>query len=203
MLSGGMKFGINWDYRCPFARNMHEHVVAALVDGADWDVEFIPFSLTQTHIEEGDLSVWDDPSKAKDLLAVATGMVVRSRFPAAFYGFHVAMFAARHDFAKDISQWETIAEVLRSNGVDPDLVSKEIENGVVLEEFREAHERSVKEFMAFGVPTFFIGHEAAFVRVMTRPNGDGALARQTVGYILTTLTEHREFNEIKYTTISR
>lgn len=199
----GMKFGINWDYRCPFARNMHEHVVAALVQGADWEVDFIPFSLTQTHVEEGDTSVWDDPSKTKDLLAVAAGMVVRRQFPSAFYGFHIAMFGARHDLAKDISQWETIAEVLSANGVDPELVSKEIDNGVVLQEFREAHEKSVNEFMAFGVPTFFIGNEAAFVRVMTRPNGDSALAQRTVGYILETLTEHREFNEIKYTTISR
>jgi len=29
-----MRFGVNWDYRCPFARNLHEHLVLALSDGA-------------------------------------------------------------------------------------------------------------------------------------------------------------------------
>ena len=26
-------FAVNWDYRCPFARNAHEHVVAGLATG--------------------------------------------------------------------------------------------------------------------------------------------------------------------------
>jgi hypothetical protein len=36
-------FAVTWDYRCPFARNAHEHVLAGLADGADWDVTFVPF----------------------------------------------------------------------------------------------------------------------------------------------------------------
>ena len=31
-------FAVTWDYRCPFARNAHEHVVTGLQGGADWDV---------------------------------------------------------------------------------------------------------------------------------------------------------------------
>ena len=29
-----MKFAVNWDYRCPFARNAHEHLVEGLDAGA-------------------------------------------------------------------------------------------------------------------------------------------------------------------------
>ncbi len=47
-------FAVTWDYRCPFARNAHEHVVAGLEAGADWEVDFLPFSLNQMHVEEGD-----------------------------------------------------------------------------------------------------------------------------------------------------
>ena len=57
-------FAVTWDYRCPFARNAHEHLIDALADGAGWDVTFLPFSLTQTHVPEGGVAVWDDPTKA-------------------------------------------------------------------------------------------------------------------------------------------
>ena len=46
-------FAVSWDYRCPFARNAHEHVLEGIVAGADWDVTFVPFSLNQVHVEEG------------------------------------------------------------------------------------------------------------------------------------------------------
>ena len=55
-------FAVSWDYRCPFARNAHEHIVEGLRSGADWDVTFIPVSLNQVHVEEGGIDVWDDPS---------------------------------------------------------------------------------------------------------------------------------------------
>ena len=47
-------FSINWDYRCPFARNGNEHVMAALEGGADYDVTFVAFSLNQVHVDEGE-----------------------------------------------------------------------------------------------------------------------------------------------------
>ena len=53
-------FAVTWDYRCPFARNAHEHLAAALAGGADWDVTFLPFSLSQAHVPEGGAPVWDD-----------------------------------------------------------------------------------------------------------------------------------------------
>ena len=47
------QFAVSFDYRCPFARNAHESVVAGLEAGRDWDVTFVPFSLDQMHVEEG------------------------------------------------------------------------------------------------------------------------------------------------------
>ena len=46
-------FAVTYDYRCPWARNMHEQLIAGLRGGADWDVTFQPFSLNQAHVEEG------------------------------------------------------------------------------------------------------------------------------------------------------
>ncbi len=55
----------------------------------------------------------------------------------------------------------------------------------------------------FGVPTFIVGDRAAFVRLMDRPEGDGARARSTVEHVLSLCVEHPELNEFKHTTVSR
>ena len=68
----------------------------------NWDVTFLPFSLSQVHVPEGGAPVWDDPAKAKDLLALAAGVVVRDQYPDRFLDAHVALFAARHDQGLDL-----------------------------------------------------------------------------------------------------
>jgi len=47
------RFALTWDYRCPYGRIAHDHVVTGLRGGADWDVAFLPFSLGQSHVEPG------------------------------------------------------------------------------------------------------------------------------------------------------
>jgi len=58
-------FSVNWDYRCPFARNAHEHLLAGLEAGADWDVQFLVFSLEQSHVVEGGTPVWEEPDRTR------------------------------------------------------------------------------------------------------------------------------------------
>ena len=57
-------FGVTWDYLCPFARNAHEHLVAALKAGADWDVQFRFFSLAQAHVPEGGAACMGRPGRS-------------------------------------------------------------------------------------------------------------------------------------------
>jgi 2-hydroxychromene-2-carboxylate isomerase len=196
-------FSINFDYRCPFARNANEHVVVGLAAGADWDVRFVPFSLSQVHVEEGDPAVWDDAAKRPELLAVAAGIVVRDRLPEAFGATHLSLFAVRHDDGDDLRDEQVLRAALRRGGADDDLVFKELADGWPFATFRAEHERSVAEHAAFGVPTFVIGEHAAFVRLMTRPAGDGALAIAATELVLGLLTEHPELNEFKHTSIPR
>src|SRR5690606_10576498 len=89
-------FAVTWDYRCPFARIGHLHVLAGLRDGADWDVTFTPFSLDQMHVEEGQPDVWDNPEKASALRPIEIGTLVRDRWPDRFAEVHTALFDARH-----------------------------------------------------------------------------------------------------------
>ena len=123
------QFAVSFDYRCPFARNAHEHLVAGLGAGADWDVRFVPFSLNQVHVEEGQPAVWDDPEKQPSLLAMQVGVAVRDNWPDAFRRVHIALFAARHDQARDIREADVLRDVLKANGVEPDAVFAEIDSG--------------------------------------------------------------------------
>src|SRR5947209_1858082 len=82
------EFAVTWDYRCPFARNFCEHVLVGLHAGAPWDVTFVPFSLEQAHVAEGEADVWDDPEKAPALLAMQAGIAVRDSFPSHFLAVH-------------------------------------------------------------------------------------------------------------------
>jgi hypothetical protein len=197
-----ISFGITYDYRCPFARNAHEHVVAALRSGADWDVQFVPFSLSQIHVEEGDTPVWDDPDQAGDLLALEASIVVANKFPDRFLDVHEALFAARHDQARDLRDESVLSEVLQASGVDATAVIEQLQDKAVLDQLRKSHEDSVSDHQVFGVPTFIVGDRAAFVRIMTRPQGDSEVATATIERVLELLTDHPELNEVKHTTVS-
>lgn len=198
-------FAVTWDYRCPFARNAHEHVVAALQGGAGWDVRFVPFSLNQVHVEEGEPDVWDDPSKAPALLAMQVGVAVRDRFPEAFLPVHLDLFRARHDDALDIREEEVLRSVLarHADRLDVDAVFDDIASGVPLETFRREHTEVAESHAVFGVPTFIIGDEAVFVRVMHRPGEDRESGRRTVERIVDLLTGWTDLNEFKRTRIPR
>ena len=43
-------FVLLYDYRCPFAKNVHDHVIAALRSGLDLAVTFTPYTLSLIHI---------------------------------------------------------------------------------------------------------------------------------------------------------
>jgi len=197
------RFAVTWDYRCPFARNAHEHLVAGLKAGAGWEVEFSPFSLSQAHVEEGEGDVWEDPSRRADLMAMEAGIVVRDRMPERFADVHLALFRARHDEARDLREPAVVRRALEEAGVDADTVLAEIADGWPLEVFRKEHEAAVAENRVFGVPTFVLDGRAVFVRLMNRPQGDGGLARTTVDRVLDLLKGWPELNEYKYTTIAR
>jgi hypothetical protein len=196
-------FAVTWDYRCPFARNAHEHLVAALQAGAGWDVRFVPFSLNQAHVEDGGTDVWDDPDQAANLLAGQVGIVVRDRFPDDFLRVHDALFAARHDQGRDLREADELKAVLTEQGLDAGAVFTEIADGWPLDTFRKEHEAVVNDLDVFGVPTFISGDRAVFVRLMDRPQGDPAAATRTIERVMDLVTGWPELNEFKASSIPR
>jgi hypothetical protein len=198
-----LRFAVTWDYRCPFARNAHEHIVTALEAGAPWEVTFAPFSLNQAHVEEGGVDVWDDPAQAPNLLAMQVGIVARDRYPDDFLRVHNALFAARHDQARDLRERRELEAILTEQGLDPAAVFAEVDDGWPLEVFRKEHEQAVGDHRVFGVPTFIDGDRAIFVRLMNRPRGDADVARSTIERVMDLVTGWPELNEFKATSIPR
>jgi protein-disulfide isomerase-like protein with CxxC motif len=196
-------FSVTWDYLCPFARNAHEHLVSALEAGAPWDVTFAPFSLMQAHVTDGEPPVWDQKEKARGVLALEAGIVVRDRFPDRFLAAHRALFAARHDEGKELANRDVVEQVLSAVGVPASEVMAEIDKGWPLDQLRTAHDKVVAEHAVFGVPTFIVDDQAVFVRIMTRPEGDAARARSAVEGIVSLIATRPELNEFKHTTIPR
>jgi len=195
-------FAVTWDYRCPFARLAHLHLLDGLAAGADWDITFLPFSLGQVHVAEGEAPIWERPDDDSGLLALRAGVVVRDRFPDAFLAVHRELFDARHVHAKQLDEG-TVRAALVAHGVDADAVFAEIADGAPLDTVRKEHEAAALDHDVWGVPTFIVGDQAVFIRLTTDSAGDGELARTRIDRILELATGFPELNEFKHTSIPR
>ncbi len=200
-MTATQSFSVSWDYRCPFARIGHEHILDGLAAGAPWEVRFVPFFLNQPHVAEGGVPAWDDPVQQDDLLALAAGVVVRDRFPEQFVDAHRALFTARHDDGRDLRTRSVVADALIGAGLDADQVLAEVDAGWPAGVIRDEHEDMVGRLAVFGVPTFMVDDRAVFVRLTRRPKGDGVLARETIDRVLGLINEHPDLNEFKHTRV--
>jgi hypothetical protein len=193
-------FSITWDYRCPFARNAHDHVVTALAAGADWDVTFLAFSLGQAHVEEGETDVWDEPDKDSGIFALQCGVAVRDHLPDQFLAVHNALFEHRHSRGGHLRSEDDLRPVLESAGVDADKVFAIVATGEPLQTIRAEHSGYAASHDVWGVPTFVVGDQAAFVRLMEGAGGDSAVAHTTVERIVDLLS-WPQLNEFKHTSL--
>jgi hypothetical protein len=193
-------FAVTWDYRCPFARNAHEHVLSGLAAGAGWDVTFLPFSLGQAHVEPGDPDVWDEPERDSGLFALQCGVAVRDHVPEHFLAVHRALFEHRHVSGGHLRGPDDLRATLAGAGVDPDDVFDLVATGKPLATIKAEHTAYAASHDVWGVPTFIVGDQAAFVRVMDRSEGDGEVARRTVDRIVD-LLGWPSLNEFKHTSI--
>lgn len=197
-----ISFGLTWDYRCPFARIVHRHVVEGLLDGADWDVRFVPFSLGQVHVAGGEIPIWDRPSDDTGLLALQAAVVVRDSEPERFPVVHRALFEARHAQGAQLRDESVLRGLLEAEGIDADAVFTDVATGRPLATIREEHTAAARDLDVWGVPTFMVGSSAAFVRLMELPV-DAADARRQVERIVEMLSDWPSLNEFKHTSLDR
>jgi hypothetical protein len=196
-------FDVTWDYLCPFARNAHEHLAAALAAGAEWEVRFRFFSLAQAHMGEAGTPVWAEPAGHPGVLAGLSGIVVREKYPEHFLDAHIALFSARHDQAEDLRDQDVLVKALDSAGLNGTEVLREAMSGWPAARARAEHDEAVQRWNVFGVPTFISGEKAVFVRLMSRPDGDAKLAEATIDRLVDLMDGFTDLNEFKHTTIPR
>jgi DSBA-like thioredoxin domain len=198
-------FAVTWDYRCPFARNAHEHILTGLAAGAEWDVRFLPFSLGQAHVAEGEPSVWEKPEQDSGIIALQAGVVVRDEFPAQFPAVHRALFAARHDEGLHLEDRAVVSRVLSDHEVPVDAVFAQIDSGAVLATVQAEHEQFVASHSVWGVPTFIVDDQAVFVRLMNRaPVGsDAAVSTSSIERVVDLAGGWVDLNEFKHTSLPR
>ena len=160
-------FAITFDYRCPFARHMHMGLVRGLREGRDWDARFLPFSLDQVHVPEGEPPVWERPpeERGKGVRALEWGLAVRDAFPDQFLDFHLRVFDIRHVHGLRFTE-EALRDAAAAAALDPDAVAKEIASGRPIEALAAEHSEALDRWSVFGVPTIIEGEEAVFVRLM-------------------------------------
>jgi hypothetical protein len=200
---GNVVFELTWDYLCPFARNVHEHVALGLESGASWDVRFRYFSLAQSHLSEADEPVWTAPTSHAGVLAGLAGVVMREKYPDKFLAGHMALFSARHDKGLDLRDAAVLAGVLDGVGLDGAAVVEEARSGWPADQARGEHEEAVKRWEVFGVPTFIMDDRAVFVRLMARPGADSERAVKAVERVLDLAAGFPDLNEYKFTQIPR
>jgi len=196
-------FAVTFDYRCPFARTVHEHLVVALQGGADFDASFLAFSLDQAHVESGGTDIWDDPTRVPSQTATLVGLAVRDTQPEHFLATHLGLFTARHERQLDVRDGEAVARVVDGAGADGQAALAEVASGRPLATLAGEHQRLVAEHAVFGVPTFLVGDDAVFIRITERAGGDSAIAAATIDRIVDTITGWPSLNELKHTRITR
>jgi DSBA-like thioredoxin domain len=195
-------FEVTYDYLCPFAHIAHEHVVDALRAGAPWAVTFTPWTLRQVHKEEGAPDVWDDETKRDDLLALEASVAVRDGWPDQFLDVHQALFRARHDRGSKLASREEVGSVLEGAGADVAKVFEAVDGGEPRKQLEASWRRLVDDHNAFGVPTFVIGDQAVFVRLMARPtSSDDAIT--AIDEVVRRVVDDTRLNEFKRTKIPR
>jgi hypothetical protein len=195
-------FALTFDYRCPWARIVHNYVLTGLRSGAEWDVSFVPFSLGQVHVAEGEPDIWRRPEEDSGLLALQASIAVRDQQPDQFRDVHHALFEHRHVAGGDLRRRDVLSEVLEPTGVDVDAVWTEVDSGRPLATVEKEHTAFADSHTVWGVPTFVVDEKAVFVRLHESDDDSPAESIRMIERVLDNV-DWSQLNEFKHTTIPR
>lgn len=195
-------FQLSYDYRCPFAAIVHRHVITALRAGADYDVTFVPWTMSQGYKADDAPDVWDDPTRDPELLALAVSTSIRDQQPEHFLDAHERLFRARHEESVRLVTVDEIALVLAETPLDLEAVFDDVSSRrphkVIGECFLE-----FERYEAFGVPTFVVGDDATFVRYMDPPTERPEASIKLIDSLLDLVVNDAALNEFKHTKLPR
>ena len=193
-------FAVTWDYRCPYGRIVHDHVVTGLLAGADWNVTFLPYCLGQSNRDPGLPPIWETPQADSGLFALQVGVAARDADPDRFPTFHHAVYEYRHTRAGNLNDRDAIAAMLTDAGLDASTVFDHVESGEPLRTIAREHMQYVNSHDVWGVPTFVVDDKAVFVRLLRTSDGNAETAIATIDRILDNI-DWPILNEFKHTSV--
>ena len=193
-------FAVTWDYRCPYGRIVHDHVVTGLLAGADWNVAFLPYCLGQSNRDADLPPIWETPQADSGLFALQVGVAARDADPARFPRFHHAVYEYRHTRAGNLNDRVKIADMLSDAGFDADDIFGRVETGEPLRTIAREHMQYVNSHEVWGVPTFVVDDKAVFVRLLRTAEGNADVAISTIERVLDDIA-WPILNEFKHTTV--
>lgn len=193
-------FAVTWDYRCPYGRIVHDHVVTGLLAGADWNVTFLPYCLGQSNRDPDLPPIWETPQADSGLFALQVGVAARDTDATKFLSFHHAVYEYRHTRAGNLNSRDALAAMLDDAGFVSSDIFARVDGGDPLRTIATEHMQYVNSHEVWGVPTFVVGANAVFVRLLHTANGDGKLAVSTINRILDNI-DWPILNEFKHTSV--
>ena len=123
---------------------------------------------------------------------------MRDTQPNFFVPVHHALHEYRHTQNGNLRLRESLNAVIAPCGVDTDAMWAEVASGRPLATIKAEHMGFAASHSVWGEPTFIVGDNAVFVRLMDRPRGDAALAIATIDRVLDNI-EWSILNEFKHT----
>src|SRR5947209_12475148 len=166
-------FAITYDYRCPFARVLHELTLDGLEAGAGWEVTLVPLSLNLQLVNSAE-ELFADSRHRRALLALEVSAAVSLAWPDRHPTAHRALFNVFHVNGRSLYRPEVLTAALRSVGLDSDevvaLAGSMAVRDHLLATFQHLQDRGVD-----GVPTVITGDTAALVRL--RPQACDPVSR--------------------------
>ncbi len=193
-------FAVTWDYRCPYGRIVHDHVVTGLLAGADWNVTFLPYCLGQSNRDPDLPAIWETPQADSGLFALQVGVAARDTDQTRFPAFHRSVYEYRHTRAGNLNDRTAIAAMLSDAGFDADAIFATVDEGEPLRTIAREHMQYVESHDVWGVPTFVVDDKAVFVRLLRTAEGDSDLAVSTIERVLDDIA-WPILNEFKHTSV--
>ena len=167
------RFGLTFDYRCPFARIAHEHVVDGPA-GRRRLGRHVPAVLAGPGPRRrGRAAGLGAPRDGHRPARPAGVVAVRDTQPDHFLDAHHALFEHRHAAAGQLGPRRPRRRARRRPASTSTPCWPRSTAAGRWRRSRRSTRRTSSRHTVWGVPTFIVGDRAVFVRLMDLPDGDG------------------------------
>lgn len=172
---------VAWDYLCPFSKNLSTGLIE-LAAGRNIDLRFTPFSLIESQLPPGEVSLWDRPPESRwGSVALRWAVAARDSWPARFHEFHLAIYAARFEDGRDSEDESVVRDIARRVRL-PRQLDAIAASDRTTDVLRREHVRAAEEWRVFGVPTVRHRGVTTFVRVLDASSLTAANVMNALGW---------------------